>query len=90
MMGTVFVLVTSWCPHCRRALSWIDELKKENPNYSVIEIKIIDEEKEPEAARKYDYYYVPTFYVDDEKIFEGVPSKEIIRNVFEKAIEKNN
>jgi len=89
-MGTVFVLVTSWCPHCRRALSWIDELKKENPNYSVIEIKIIDEEKEPEAARKYDYYYVPTFYVDDEKIFEGVPSKEIIRNVFEKAIEKNN
>jgi thioredoxin 1 len=90
MMGTVFVLVTSWCPHCRRALSWIDELKKENPNYSVIEIKIIDEEKEPDAARKYDYYYVPTFYVDDEKIFEGVPSKEIIRNVFEKALEKNN
>jgi thioredoxin 1 len=89
-MGTVFVLVTSWCPHCRRALSWIDELKKENPNYSVIEIKIIDEEKEPEAARKYDYYYVPTFYVDDEKIFEGVPSKEIIRNVFEKALGKNN
>ena len=89
-MGTVVVLVTSWCPHCRRALSWIDELKKENPSFSVIEIKTIDEEREPEAAEKYDYYYVPTFYVDDEKIFEGVPSKEIIRNVFEKALEKNN
>lgn len=89
-MGIVFVLVTSWCPHCRRALSWIDELKKENPSYSKIEIKIIDEEREPEAARKYDYYYVPTFYVDDDKIFEGVPSKEIIKNVFEKALEKSN
>jgi len=88
-MGTIIILITSWCPYCRRALSWIDELKNENPNYSKVEMKIIDEEMEPEAARKYDYYYVPTFYVDDQKIFEGVPSKEIVRNVFEKALEKS-
>jgi thioredoxin 1 len=87
-MGTVIILVTSWCPYCRRALSWIDELKKENPEYSNVEIKTIDEEMEPEAASKYDYYYVPTFYVDDKKIFEGVPSKGIVRDVFEKALEK--
>jgi thioredoxin 1 len=87
-MGTIIILVTSWCPYCRRALSWIDELKKDNPEYSKVEIKIIDEETEPEAARKYDYYYVPTFYVDDEKIYEGVPSREIVRTVFEKALNK--
>jgi thioredoxin 1 len=87
-MGTVIILVTSWCPYCRRALSWIDELKKDNPEYSKVEINIIDEETEPEAARKYDYYYVPTFYVDDEKIYEGVPSREIVRTVFEKALNK--
>ncbi|MBP1745270.1 MAG: glutaredoxin [Firmicutes bacterium] len=88
IMGTVYVLVTSWCPYCRRALSWMDELMKENTGYSKIEMKIIDEEKDPVAARKYDYYYVPTFYVDDEKIHEGVPTREIVRTVFEKALNK--
>jgi thiol-disulfide isomerase/thioredoxin len=87
-MGTVYVLVTSWCPYCRKALSWMDELISENPGYSKIKIIIIDEEKDPAAASKYDYYYVPTFYVDDEKIFEGVPSREIVRNVFENALNK--
>jgi thiol-disulfide isomerase/thioredoxin len=80
------MLVTSWCPYCRKALGWIDELRKENQEYSQVEIKTIDEEKEPALASKYDYYYVPTFYVGDEKIFEGVPTKEIVRNVFEKAL----
>lgn len=85
-MQTVYMFVTSWCPHCRRALSWMDELREENPEYSQVEIKIVDEEKEPGTARKYDYYYVPTFFIGDEKVHEGVPTKEIIRNVFEKAL----
>lgn len=80
------MFITDWCPYCKQALSYMEELKNENPNYANIEIKIIDEEKEPEMAKQYDYYYVPTYYVNETKVHEGIPSKDIVRNVFEKAL----
>lgn len=88
-MNTVSMFVTSWCPYCKQAFSWMEELKKDNPKYSEIDIKIIDEEREPEIAKKYDYYYVPTYFINGVKIHEGVPSKEIIKTVYEKALENN-
>ena len=66
----------------------MEELVSENPKYLDLQVQIIDEEKEPIIAKKYDYYYVPTYYVGETKIHEGVPSKEIIKSVFEKAAEK--
>ncbi|ERI91771.1 hypothetical protein HMPREF1982_02814 [Clostridiales bacterium oral taxon 876 str. F0540] len=86
-MKNVVMLITDWCPHCKRASSWMEELINENPEYSKVEVRVIDEEKEPEAAKKYDYYYVPTYYVGETKVHEGVPTKEIVKNVFEKALE---
>jgi len=86
-MKTVNVLITTWCPHCKRAISWIEELKNENPKFAQIEVKIIDEELHPEISKQYDYYYVPTYYVDGTKIYEGGTTKEIVRLVFEKACE---
>ena len=65
----------------------MEELKKENPKYANIEVEIIDEELHPEIAKQYNYYYVPTYYVDGIKAHEGVPTKDIIRRVFEKACE---
>ncbi|TDT61302.1 thioredoxin-like protein [Fonticella tunisiensis] len=74
------------CPYCRQAFTWMEELKKENPEYSNIDINIIDETLNPDVASQYDYYYVPTYYVDGVKIHEGAATKEIIRTVFEKAL----
>ena len=88
-MNTVYMFVTGWCPYCKQAFSIMDELRKENPAYSKIEIKVIDEEREPETAGKYDYYYVPTYYLNDIKLHEGIPSKKIIKSVFDKALENN-
>lgn len=62
------------------------ELKKEDQKYLNVEVIIIDEELEPEKAKRYDYYYVPTYYVGDTKLHEGVPSKDIVREVFEAAL----
>jgi thioredoxin 1 len=64
----------------------MEELKKEDPKYLDVEVIIIDEEREPEKAKKYDYYYVPTYYVGDTKLHEGVPTKDIVREVFEAAL----
>ena len=84
-MKTVNVFITSWCPHCKRAISWIEELKNENPKFAAIEVNIIDEELHPEISKQYDYYYVPTYYVDGVKIYEGGTTKDIARLALEKA-----
>ena len=73
------------CPHCRRAGELIKEILAEHPEYAKIPLTVIDERKQPEIAEKFDYYYVPTFYVGDEKIAEGVPSRAAIEKVFATA-----
>ena len=69
-MKPVLMFITSWCPYCKQANSIMSDLKNTNPEYANIEVKIIDEELQPEIAKQYDYYYVPTFYVDEVKIHE--------------------
>ena len=85
-MKNVTMFITDWCPHCDRAKMWIEELKQENPKYKDIKVEIVDEEKHPGISKKYDYYYVPTYYVEDNKIFEGGTTKDIVRKVFEEAM----
>lgn len=86
-MKPVIMFVTEWCPYCKRALGWMENIKKQNPEYAGIEIKIIDEELHPDIAKQYTYYYVPTYYVDGVKVHEGVASKNIINGIFEKAFQ---
>ncbi len=73
------------CPHCRKAFKLIDEIKAKDPKYSNVEIEYIEETKEVQIANAHDYYYVPTFYVDDVKLHEGVPTEEKIEKVFQEA-----
>jgi len=80
------MFVTDWCPYCKKAFSIIEDLKNTNPQYENVEIKVIDKEREPDIAKQYDYYLVPTFYVDGVKLHEGVPSKDIILKVFEESL----
>jgi len=86
-MKPVFMFITDWCPYCKQAYSIMEDLKNTNPQYAHIDVEIIDEERQPEIAKQYDYYYVPTYFVNGVKVHEGVPSKDIIRKVFEAACE---
>lgn len=74
------------CPYCRKAIGWLEELMTENPEYAKLEIERIDEKLDPETADKFDYYYVPTFFVGDEKLHEGAATKEKVRSVLESAL----
>lgn len=82
------MMVTDWCPHCKRAKNWMEELKQEHPEFRKVNVEIIDEEKQEELLKQhnFNYYYVPTYYVEGEKVHEGVPTKEIVQQVFEKAL----
>jgi glutaredoxin len=76
----------AYCPHCHHANEYLEELKKENPEYCKIPIRIVDEAKDHKTADKYDYYYVPCFFMGDEKLHEGVPTKDRIRAVLDRAL----
>lgn len=80
------MMILSDCPYCHRAFVIEEELKKENPAYAAVVPEVIDESVHPEIADSLDYYYVPCYFVDGKKIFEGVPDKEKIKAVFEAAL----
>ena len=53
-----------------------------------IEIRMIDELAEPEVADRYDYYYVPTFYVGDKKVHEGGIMPDEVEAVLRMALDE--
>lgn len=83
---TIFVLPE--CPHCNRALKWMEQLRQENPAFGKIPLRIIDERMEPDFAGGHDYYYVPSIYIAGKKVHEGVASPDIIRNTCQMALEE--
>jgi len=64
----------------------MDALIAENPGYASLEVEKIDELAYPEIARKYNYYYVPTYYVGDKKMHEGAADPKKVRRVFDAAL----
>ena len=74
------------CPHCRLALKCLEELKAEDAAYAAISISMIDEGKEKDFANQFDYYYVPTFYLGDKKLFEGHMEKADVKAVLDRAL----
>lgn len=75
------------CPYCIQTNRWIKDIIKNNPEYKNIELKVIDEIKHRKLAYQYDYYLVPSFYVDGKKMHEGIASKSIVEEIFKKAYE---
>ncbi len=84
-MKEIKMFMFEGCPHCKKAKEMIAELLEEHPEYKEVPFEMIDEKKHPEMAEKYDYYYVPTFFAGDEKIAEGVPTKEGVEKAFSTA-----
>ncbi|WP_295937070.1 thioredoxin family protein [uncultured Alistipes sp.] len=75
------------CPFCKRALRYIEEVKAEHPELQAVQIEMIEESEQPELAATYDYYYVPTFYVDGVKVHEGGIYPEEVEKILRSALE---
>ena len=80
------------CPYCRQAKEALKELSSGNAEYSSVPFEWIEENQHPEISEKYDYYFVPSMFVDGKKIYEshrGESKEECFANVkkvFESAI----
>ena len=85
-MKPIRMFTMASCPYCQKARRWMDELMAENPAYRALSIDIVDEVEQPEYAEQFDYYYVPTSYVDGKKVHEGAATKQIVRRVFDAAL----
>lgn len=85
-MKDVKLFYQETCPYCKKALKWMDEVKQEYPELQAVQVEMIEERKNPEISDSYDYWYVPTFYVDGKKVHEGMASKEIVENVLRSAL----
>ena len=80
------------CGYCAKAHKAIAELKAENPAYGTLSLREVGETREPEFIEKFDYYAVPTLYLDGVKKFEahiGMGYDEIkdaVKRVFDEAL----
>ena len=75
------------CPFCKKALRYIEEAKAAHPELAALEIELIEESEEPEVADRYDYYYVPTFYIEGVKVHEGGIYPDEMEPLLRKALE---
>lgn len=85
-MKTITMFYQRRCPFCKKAFAYMDELLQQEP-YRGLQIEKIEETEQPELADQYDYYYVPTFYIDGEKVHEGGIFRDEVKALFDKALE---
>lgn len=74
------------CPHCRLANRCLEELCAEDSRYAGVEIQRVDESAEKALAAKYDYWFVPCFFMGEEKLHEGHAEKADVKAVLERAL----
>ena len=67
------VFVLEQCPYCRQLERILDDWK-DRPELEGIRFRFVDEEKNPGLADQYPYYYVPSLFAGDRKLYEAHPS----------------
>lgn len=75
------------CPFCRKALRFIEEAKAAHPELAGVGIELVEESEQPALADTFDYYYVPTIYVDGVKVHEGGIYPEEVEKILRSALE---
>ena len=86
-MKEILMFVQKDCPHCKRALKWQEVLtEKFHPEWAQVPIRMVDELEQPEVAQAYDYYYVPTYFIDGVKVHEGPVTQQDVVKVFAQAL----
>lgn len=74
-MKEIKLFYLTHCPYCHNAKKALKELAEADPEYGTIHVKWIEESEESGLAAQYDYYYVPTIFDGDIKLYEADPSE---------------
>lgn len=90
-MKKVLAFRLKGCPYCRNAMRAIDDLKSDD-RYSGVSVEWIEENEHPEISAKYDYYHVPSMFIDGVKLYEAKPGEKYdscranVKRVFDEAL----
>ena len=79
-MKKVKMMILDDCPYCHQAFSMMERLCREHEEYRAVDVEVIEESKEPEKIKGYNYWYVPTYFD------EGVPTLEKVEEVYRQAL----
>ncbi len=91
-MQQLTILTRERCPYCAAFRRGLSELVKENPAYLAVPLTWIEETERPDLADPLDYWYVPTVFAGQKKLFEASPAdtyptlKEACRAALEAAM----
>lgn len=92
MMKTLTAIYLDGCPYCQNARMAIRSLTEENPAYENISINWIEENRNAADCKGYDYYYTPSFFLGQEKLYEAQPGqsyeeiKAHVKEAFDKTL----
>lgn len=90
-MKTLTMIEMAGCPYCANAHRAIEALRAEG--YEDVQIAFIDENSEPAKTQPFagQYYYVPSIFMDGEKLYEAQPGQSYdkiyaeVKRVFDAA-----
>ena len=90
-MKTLTMIEMEGCPYCANAHRAMEALRAEG--YEAVQVDFIDENKEPAKTELFagQYYYVPSIFMDGEKLYEAQPGQSYdkiyveVKRVFDAA-----
>ena len=74
-MAEITIFELAFCPYCRKARKALKALAEEDPAYAGVKVRWIDENRQRALADRYDYWYVPSVYQGERKLYEADPSQ---------------
>jgi glutaredoxin len=88
-MNKLTVFYLEGCPYCRNARKAFEALTAENKAYGDVKVDWVEESQNAAMADTYDYYRVPSVFMDKEKLYEAAPSDtyEVIKARFKAALD---
>ena len=90
-MKKLTMIEMAGCPYCANARRAMEALRAEG--YEGVQVDFIDENKEPAKTQPFagQYYYVPSIFMDGEKLYEAQPGQSYdkiyveVKRVFDAA-----
>jgi glutaredoxin len=74
-MKTITAFYLTHCPYCRNAKAALKELIEENKAYAAVTVDWYEESERPDVVKGHEYYYVPSMFIGDEKVYEAQPGQ---------------
>lgn len=86
---TLIIVKEDGCSYCEHAIRHVQEWQKQEEKYLAVDVVVIDEEAHPDYTEKNHCYVFPSFFAGGVKLYEGIATKEVVRQILEIVLSGN-